>query len=132
MTVQIIQKGGQPEWAVIPYDDYERMCEQLDELADIRAYDQAKRELASGADETVPTEVVQRLANGDNPLCVWREHRGMTQQALAETTGIGQSDLSQLEAGTTTAGIGTLRALAAALAVDPDDLKPWGEAEPKA
>jgi DNA-binding XRE family transcriptional regulator len=129
MTVQIIQKDGRPEWAVIPYHEYERMREQLDELADIRAYDQAKGELASGADETVPTEVVQRLTNGDNPLRVWREYRGMTQQMLAETAGIGQSDLSQLEAGTTTAAIGTLRALAAALAVDLDDLEDWDESD---
>jgi DNA-binding XRE family transcriptional regulator len=127
MKVQIIENAGKPEWAVIPYDEYQRMREQLDELADIRAYDEAKRQLAAGEDETIPADIVQRLANGDNPLRVWREYRGLTQQALAESAGIGKSYLSQLETGAKDGAIGTLRALAAALRVDLDDLEPWAD-----
>jgi DNA-binding XRE family transcriptional regulator len=125
MKVQIIENAGQPEWAVIPYAEYERMLEQLEELADIRTFDNAKRELAAGVDEVVPAALVERLANGENPLRVWREYRGLTQQALAEAAGIGKSYISQLEAGTKTGALGTLRALAAALNIDLDDLEPW-------
>ncbi len=125
MKVQIIENAGQPEWAVIPYADYENMLEQLEELADIRAFDQAKHELAAGEDDTVPQALVERLVKGESPLRVWREHRGLTQQALADAAGVGKSYISQLEAGTKTGAIGTLRAIASALRVDLDDLEPW-------
>jgi transcriptional regulator with XRE-family HTH domain len=62
---------------------------------------------------------------GESPLRVWREHRGLTQQALADAAGVGKSYISQLEAGTKTGAIGTLRAIASALRVDLDDLEPW-------
>lgn len=125
MKAQIIENAGQPEWAVIPYTEYERMLAQLDELADIRAFDQARRELAAGEDEVVPAALIERLANGENPLRVWREYRGLTQQALAEAAGIGKSYISQLETGSKTGALSTLRALAAALSIDLDDLEPW-------
>ncbi len=90
-----------------------------------RAYDQATDELVKGTDELIPAAIVDRLSNGENPLRVWREYRGMTQQALADAAGIGKSYISQLEAGTKTGAIGTLRSLAKALKLDADDLAPW-------
>jgi DNA-binding XRE family transcriptional regulator len=127
MKVQIIENEGRPEWAVIPYAEFQHMLDQLEDLEDIRAFDQAKRELAAAEDELVPAALVERLANGEHPLRVWREHRGLTQQALADVAGVGKSYISQLEAGTKTGALGTLRALAAALRIDLDDLDPWTE-----
>ena len=37
MNVQIIERNGKPEWAVIPYEEYERIREALDDAEDIRA-----------------------------------------------------------------------------------------------
>ncbi len=127
MKVQIIENEGRPEWAVIPYAEFQHMREQLDDLGDIRAFDGAKRELAAAEDELVPAALVERLANGESPLRVWREHRGLTQQALADAAGVGKSYISQLEAGIKTGALGTLRSLAAALKIDLDDLEPWVE-----
>lgn len=125
MKIQIIENAGQPEWAVIPYEDYRRIVEELAELADLRAFDQAKHELGTGEDEIVPAAVVKRLADGEHPLRVWREHRGLTQRALADAAGVGKSYVCQLEAGTKVGAVGTLRALAAALTIELDDLEPW-------
>jgi DNA-binding XRE family transcriptional regulator len=125
MKVQIIENEGRPEWAVIPYEDYQRMLEQLEDLEDIRAYDQAKRELAAGEDEAIPLAMVEQLSKGESPLRVWREYRGLTQQALADAAGVGESYISQLEAGTKTGSLGTIRALADALQVDVEDLTIW-------
>jgi hypothetical protein len=43
MNVQIIEKDGQPEWAIIPYAEYERLREDAEMLQDVRAYDEARR-----------------------------------------------------------------------------------------
>ena len=40
--VQIIEKGGRKEFAVIPYKDYMRMQEQLEDYSDLMALREAK------------------------------------------------------------------------------------------
>ena len=127
MNLQIIERDGRPEWAVIPYADYVQLMDRLELSEDLRAYDQAKAELKAGTDELVPAVVVDRLAACEPPLRVWREYRGLTQQALADAAGVGKSYICQLEAGTRKGSVGTLRALAAALHLDLDDIQPWSE-----
>ena len=48
MTVQIIEKNGRPEWAVLPYNIYVRLVEDAEMLEDVRDYDLAKEALAQG------------------------------------------------------------------------------------
>lgn len=121
MSVQVITKDGQPEWAVLPYPEYEALVEAAEMLADIQAYDEAKARIAAG-EEIIPAEVTFALLNGDNPLAVWRKHRSLTQQALAEQAGISKAYLSQLEAGKRQGAAEVLARLARALRVDVDDL----------
>lgn len=121
--VQIIEKDGRPEYAVVPIDLYRRMLALTEDLEDIRDFDEALRELEEGKDELIPAEVVQRLLSGEeHPLRIWREYRGMTQEALAELAGVGKSYLSQIESGKKMGSARVLSALAAALRVDVDDL----------
>ena len=42
MSVQIIKKNGRPEWAVIPYEEYQRLVAEAEMLRDIRDYDEVK------------------------------------------------------------------------------------------
>ena len=72
--------------------------------------------------EAVPIAVVDRLLAGDNPIRVWREHRGLSLSALAEAAGIGKGYLSQLETGGRQGPVATLKQLALALRVELDDL----------
>jgi len=37
MKAQIINKDGKPEWAVLPFRDYRKMMEALEDLADAKA-----------------------------------------------------------------------------------------------
>ena len=60
---------------------------------------------------------------GVNPVKVWREYRGLTQEALAIQSGISKAYLCQIETGKREGAIKTLRALAAALNVTVDDLE---------
>ena len=63
MSVQLILKEGQPEYAVIPYETYMRLVEDAEMLADIRDYDTARQSVAEG-EELVPSEVVYALLDG--------------------------------------------------------------------
>ena len=83
MSVQIIEKNGQPEWAVLPYEEYQRLVEEAEMLQDIRDYDEVKLTLANGDEELIPSEVTYALLDGENPIRVWREYRGFTQQQVA-------------------------------------------------
>jgi DNA-binding XRE family transcriptional regulator len=123
--VQIIERDGEPEYAVVPIETYRRLVELAEDMEDIRAYDRAMAEIDRGEDEVVPGDVAARLLRGDvHPLRIWREHRGLTQEALAEAAGVGKSYISQIEAGKKTGAVGVLRALAEKLAVDIEDLVP--------
>jgi hypothetical protein len=41
MNVQILEKDGQPEWAIIPYQEYQQLLELKEELDDIHEFDTA-------------------------------------------------------------------------------------------
>jgi DNA-binding XRE family transcriptional regulator len=121
MSVQVIKKDGKPEWAVIPYQEYERLLRDAEMLQDIRAYDEAKKAVEEG-EELVPSEVVYALLDGENPIRIWREYRGLTQRELAEVAEISVPYLSQLESGKRNGTTEVLSAIAKALDLDLDDV----------
>ena len=74
----------------IPREEYDRLREAAEDLADLRAYDGTKAALAAGEEELVPAEYAKRLIAGESPLRVWRELRGLSQVklgAVSEVTG---------------------------------------------
>ncbi len=90
----------------------------LEEYNDQRAYDAAKAE----GGETFPAEVVNRLIAGHNPIAVYREHRGKSQEWLAEQAGTSAGYISQIENGRRHAGRTLQRRIADALDVEAADL----------
>ena len=114
MKVQIIEKGGQPEFAVLPFADYEAIIQRLDDLEDARDL----REYRVNPEESFPEALVERLLAGENPVKLWREYRGMTQAALAEKVKVTVSHISQIETGKKDCSVKLLKALAKALNVD--------------
>jgi transcriptional regulator with XRE-family HTH domain len=50
------------------------------------------------------------------------EYRGLSQRALAERTGLNFAYLSQIETGTRKGPVRTMKKLAEALGLEPDDL----------
>ena len=121
MSVQVIEKDGKPEWAVIPYEEYERLVEEAEMLQDVRAYDEAKKAIAVG-EELIPSEVTYAILDGINPVRVWREHRGLTQQQLAKAVGISVPYLSQIESGKRRGSAEVLAAIARELGLSLDDI----------
>jgi DNA-binding XRE family transcriptional regulator len=121
-NIQLIERDGKPEWAVLPYEEYLKLLEQAEMLEDIRDYDAAKAELERGEDELIPSEVVYAILDGENPIKVWREYRGLTQQQLADAAGISKPYLSQIETGKRTGSMEILSAIAKALDVSLDEI----------
>ena len=107
---------------VLPEADYAALIERLEDAEDIASATAILERIKQGEEELVPAHVVERLLGGENPITVWREHRGMTISALAEKAGLSQSYLSQIESGKREGKVGVLASLARALSVDLDDL----------
>ena len=122
MTVQIIEKDGKPEWAVLPYEEYERLLADVEMLHDIRAYDKVKQALAVGEEELIPDYMVGQLLDSENPIRVWREYRALTQAKLARAAGISTAYLSQLESGKRVGTADVLSRIARSLNVTVDDI----------
>ncbi len=121
-NIQLIERDGNPEWAVIPYEEYLKLLEQVELLEDIRDYDAAKAALENGEDELIPSEVVFAILDGENPIKVWREYRGLTQQQLADKVKISKPYLSQIETGKRTGTTEILSTIAKALDVSLDEV----------
>jgi len=122
MSVQIIERDGQPEWAVLPYETYLRLVEEAEMLQDIHDFDAAKAVLESGEDELVPAELVYAIADGANPIKAWREYHGLSQNQLAQIAEISPPYLSQIETGKRTGTTAVLQAIAEALNLSLDDI----------
>ncbi len=115
----ILDDRGKPAFAVIPWQEYERLARTTDRtLTDEELYDAAK----FAGDESFPIEVADRLLAGENSVKVYRDHRGMTQRQLAAAAAINAVYLSQIETGKRTGSAKTLAAIAGALNVNVDDL----------
>ena len=94
----------------------EDLAELIEDAAATAAYHR------SCGQEYVPIAVIDRLIARENPVRVWREHRGHSLRQLAERAGIGIGYLSQIENGERNGTVETLKKVAAALEVDLDDL----------
>ena len=120
MRIEKITRKGK-EFALIPVEDLQKLMDDAEMLAAVGAYDAAKARLERGEDELVPLEITERRLAGGNPLKIWREYRGLTQEALANSSGVSRAMIAAIEAGTKTGGIATLKKLAGALKIDLDD-----------
>jgi DNA-binding Xre family transcriptional regulator len=73
-------------------------------------------------EETYPAALVSRLVAGENPVRAFRSWRGLSAGELAEKSGISAPYLSGIETGSKPGSISVLKRIAAALAVDLEDL----------
>lgn len=121
MTKQIIKQNGRPAFVVVPFDEWLRIEEILEDRADAAA---ACAYWDNPDVEGFPEEVVRALAvDRINPIKVFREYRGMTQAELAGAAQLSAMYLSQIERGERTPGRKALGKLATALRVDVDMLE---------
>ena len=112
------------ETVTISKAEYERLCTVEEDFEDLQATLAVETRIAAGADELVPARIADRLIDGEPPLRVWREYRGLSQSALARGTGVNRVQIVEIEGGRNTGSVHTLRRLADALGISVDDLVP--------
>jgi DNA-binding XRE family transcriptional regulator len=103
----------------VPIADWERIIDALDDLEDIFFLQEYQ---ADPNEELLPAEMVYALLEGENPIRVWREHRRLSQEQVAEAAEVSKSYLAQLEAGERQGSERLIKRLSKALRVDVDDL----------
>ena len=99
MNVQVIMREGQPEYAVLPWTEYQQLLQA-----------------AAGNSVTpqmLPAEPAGKLAQ----LSALREARGLSRDDLARSVGISPHYLALIEAGERQAEGAIARALARALGI---------------
>lgn len=110
------------EMVSIPREEYDRLCEAAEDLSDLQAYDRATAAIASGEDELIPAEYANRLIDGESPVLVFRELRGLSGAELARKAGLHRVQVHDIESGKSKGSAATLKKLAAALDVTVDDI----------
>lgn len=114
MSVQVIMKDGRPEWAVIPYAEYEALL--------ARAGQAAKTEASSDpADSAVPAAKAGHHFSIPRYAALKAE-KGKATAAIAKDAGISPAYCAQIEQGEREPSPAIIRGLAQALSVKPDDL----------
>ncbi len=122
MRAQTIVSPTGERLVVIPEADYEVLIAAAAEAADLAAISRFRERLAADEEELLPTEMVDRILDGENAIRVWREHRGFSVKKLAEKAGIAPAYLSQIETGKRDGTTTTIKKLASAMGVTVDDL----------
>jgi DNA-binding XRE family transcriptional regulator len=118
MSAKILESNGRPVFAVIPYDEYRALQEIVERADDVAALVRFAASHRTRQGETIPAAVVDRLLAGEQPLRVWRDHRGITAAKLAEAVGVTSAHISKIESGKGEPSLSLLRKLAKALDVD--------------
>ena len=116
MRIETITRKGK-EFAVIPVKDLEKLLEDAEMLADVRAYDAAKARLEDGEDELIPLEIIERRLKGEAALRIWREHRKLTQERLAKKAKVSRALIAAIETKRKVGSVSTWKKLGAALDV---------------
>jgi Helix-turn-helix domain len=117
------QKTPRGEVAILPRKEYESLVARASEAAEdagtARIVARARKEVESGG-PLLPKNVVDRIANGENPVRVLREWRGETQMYLHFKTNLSQGYISDIESGRRVGTVAALRRIANVLNVPLD------------
>ncbi len=103
MKYDLLHIQGQP-YVLVPLHDYREMN-------------------SDKSDSALPDNILDQLSAGqDHPIKIIRKYRDMTQQDLANDSGISRPYLTEIETGKKDGSIRAIKAIAQALEVNIGDL----------
>lgn len=114
MEIQVISRDDKPEYAVIPWEQYQALLVAAGQ-APASSPAKAEHTLAEPAAAPASLPAISELAR-------LREAKGLAPEALARSVGISPAYLAMIEAGEREAGAPILRSLAWHL-----DIAGWSE-----
>jgi DNA-binding XRE family transcriptional regulator len=116
------------ETVTLRRSDYEALIERLEDTADIAALNDLEARLAAGRSNVLadylPLDLVERLIAGENPIRVWREHRGLSARTLAQAANLTPSYLSEIENGRKPGSLAATAKIARVLGIPLENLVP--------
>lgn len=118
MNVQIIEKNGKPEWAVIPYKEYQKFYSAQEDAEDIKDIEANVKAIQEGKEIAIPGEVTFAILDGISPVRAWRNYQQIKMNELAQKIGISPAYLSQIETGKRNPTVDTLKAIAKELHIE--------------
>jgi DNA-binding XRE family transcriptional regulator len=121
MRIETITRKGK-EFALIPVENLQKLMDDAEMLADVRAYDAAKARLADGDDELIPLEITERRQRGEPALRIWREYRQLTQEQLAKKSKVSRALIAAIETKRKSGSVSTWKKLGKTLDVSWDQL----------
>lgn len=110
------------ETITIDKTEYNRLVDLSEHALDAVAIHAFKTKLVAGEEELIPAVFANRMIDGESPLQVYRDYRGLTQTALAKSSGVNRVQIADIEAGRNKGSVTTLQKLSTALGVMIDDL----------
>ncbi len=122
MGAQIITTPNGDRMVILPEAEFIALQVAAEDRQDIRAVETFRERLARGEEELVPSDVADRIIDGENKVRVWREYRRLSARELAEKAAISPAYLSQIESGARDGSFETIKRIAAALEISVDDL----------
>ncbi len=129
MTAHVRPVAETDETVTLRREDYEALLDELEEAQDLAAvrggrahevrtgYESARKDYLT-ADES------KRLLDGEHPVKIWREKRGLSQRELTEAAGVGSECVGDIEACRKTGSVDALRRFAKVLRTEIDWLVP--------
>jgi len=117
---------GRGKLVLLPAEDYEALKRAAEDLEDLRAAHAALGAVAD-AGASIPADVAHRIAEGQSPLRVWREYRGLKAVALARAAGLSAAYVSEIETGKKDGSFRSMASLARVLGVSLEDLMPLND-----
>jgi ribosome-binding protein aMBF1 (putative translation factor) len=126
MTITIDPKTDTVTMTRAEYEALVEAAEDAEDRAHLAAQEKGERLLGTEAvrADALPVELVERMLDGESPVRIWREHRGLTLGDLADRAGIAPSYVSEIETGRKPGSVAALTKLAGVLGIDLDDLVP--------
>ncbi len=118
MNVQIIEKNGKPEWAIIPYREYQKLHEAQEDTEDIQDIGTNLKAIQEGKEIAIPGDITFAILEGTSPIRAWRQYQQIKMNQLAKKVGISPAYLSQIENGKRNPTIDTLKTLAKELNIE--------------
>ena len=98
------------------------LLEALEDAQDRAAVKHSLARASRDDHDPLPARLFRRIIEGEHPVRVWREHRGIGLNALAKNAKLSAPYLSEIENRIKPGSVAAMRCLAKALKVDIDEL----------
>ncbi len=115
MTIQTLSTPSGDKLVVLPMEEYE-------DLVDLRQFNHTMCAIQTGEMDMLTSEQAKSYLAAASPLAFWREFRGLTRTALADSARVPEPELARLETGVPEGDVQTFARLAQALRVRIDDI----------